>query len=199
MLLSAYRQGCFPWYSEGEPLLWWSPDPRFVLYPEHLHIGETLRKVLKKKPFRVTFDTAFESVLRACAAFPRPGQKGTWITEDIVRGYLELHRLGFSHSTEVWEDTSEGAVLVGGLWGELIDRVYFGESMVALKSNASKVGFVETVRFLTEKFDVRLIDAQVETDYLASFGAVNIPRKQFFQHLKDWSDFPKNRGSWKTE
>ncbi len=197
MLLSAYRQGCFPWYSEGEPLLWWNPDPRFVLFPTKLHLGNTLRKTLKKNPYVVTFDTAYEQVIRSCAGTKRPGQDGTWITEDVVQGYLELHRLGFSHSTEVWVEENDQRQLVGGLFGELLGQLFFGESMFSHRSNASKVGFVQTVELLTSQFAVQLIDCQVYTDYLASFGAEEIPRPVFLESVASLTAaWAENQGLW---
>ncbi|NNM53220.1 MAG: leucyl/phenylalanyl-tRNA--protein transferase [Spirochaetales bacterium] len=197
MLLSAYRQGCFPWYSEGEPLLWWNPNPRFVLFPTKLHIGDTLRKTLKKSPYVVTFDTAYEQVIRSCAGTKRPGQDGTWITEDVVQGYLELHRLGFSHSTEVWVEEKDQRQLVGGLFGELLGQLYFGESMFSHRSNASKVGFIQTVDLLTSRFAVQLIDCQVYTDYLSSFGAEEIPRPVFLESVSTLTEaWTENRGPW---
>ncbi len=196
MLLSAYRQGCFPWYSEGEPLLWWNPDPRFVLYPEKLHIGDTLKKTIKKKTYSVTFDTVYEQVIRACALAERPEQKGTWITEDVIQGYLELHRLGFSHSTEVWAWEDGQKQLVGGLFGELLGKLYFGESMFSRRANASKVGFVYTVNFLTICFGIQLIDCQVHTDYLASFGAEEIPRPKFLKAVAELTQGWEYRTPW---
>lgn len=178
MLISAYRRGIFPWYGPGEPILWWSPDPRFVLFPDELHLSTSLRRFLKKNPFTVSFDQAFERVIRACGTTPRPGQKGTWVTEELVAGYCELHHLGLAHSVEVWKDGE----LVGGLFGELFGKIFFGESMFSLESNASKTGFATLVPLLQRR-GVELIDCQVETDYLASFGARNIPRREFIPLL----------------
>jgi leucyl/phenylalanyl-tRNA--protein transferase len=195
MLLSAYRQGCFPWYSDDEPILWWNPDPRFVLLPAEFHVGGTLRKVLKKRPFRVTFDIDFVAVMRHCRLRKRPGQNGTWITDAVEEGYGELHRLGFAHSVEVWSGDTE-ARLVGGLYGIRLGRVFFGESMFSLESNASKVGFATLVPYLVDQLGVGLIDCQAPTAYLASFGARPMPRDVFLTQLKALIEFPGERGIW---
>jgi leucyl/phenylalanyl-tRNA--protein transferase len=182
MLLSAYRQGLFPWFSrDGQPY-WFSPDPRFVLLPEELHIGDTLRKILKRPPYEVTFDTDFAAVMRRCSEVPRPGQDGTWITDDYHEGYGELHRLGFAHSVEVWERVGSERNLVGGLYGLRLGRLFCGESMFSLRPNASKVGFVSAVRFL-QRDGVELIDCQAPTPYLASFGAREVPRAWFLDRV----------------
>lgn len=180
MLVSAYSRGIFPWYSPGEPILWWSPDPRFVLAPEELHISASMGRVLKKGEFQVTFNQDFEAVIRACGSTPRPGQNGTWVTEELVQGYGELHRLGYAHSVEVRRQGK----LVGGLFGELFGGIFFGESMFSWESNASKTGFLTLVPHLVRK-GVKLIDCQVETKHLASLGAKNIPRKDFLRLLAD--------------
>ena len=183
MLLSAYRQGMFPWFSrEGAPF-WFSPDPRFVLLPGELHVGETLRKVLRKSPFEVTFDTAFGQVMHQCSQTPRPGQDGTWITEDFLEGYGELHTAGFAHSVEAWEGVGDQRRLVGGLYGLLLGRVFFGESMFSHQPNASKVAFVTWVKRLVGVHGVELIDCQVPTPYLASFGAKEVSREWFLGQL----------------
>ena len=196
MLLSAYRQGLFPWFSrEGEPF-WFSPDPRFVLLPGELHVGATLKKVLKKHSFTVTFDTAFESVMGRCAETPRPNQPGTWITPDFLTGYGELHRLGFAHSVEVWGEEDPNP-LVGGLYGLLLGKVFYGESMFSLVDNASKVGFVTLVDRLVERHGVELIDCQAPTAYLASFGAKEVARDWFLRRLGDLVVFPGTPGIWK--
>jgi leucyl/phenylalanyl-tRNA--protein transferase len=198
MLLSAYRQGLFPWFSRGGAPYWFSPDPRFVLVPEKLHVGATLKKVLKKKPFEVTFDTAFSSVMQNCAQTPRPNQPGTWITQDFLDGYGELHRLGFAHSVEVWSTDEGGRRLVGGLYGLRLGRVFFGESMFSLTDNASKVGFATLVAHVVRTFGVELIDCQAPTAYLASFGAQEVPRDWFLQRLRALVVFPGERGPWST-
>jgi leucyl/phenylalanyl-tRNA--protein transferase len=177
-LLLAYQSGIFPWYSPGEPILWWSPDPRLVLYPHELHVSRSLRRVIRQGLFQVTFDRDFEAVIRACAAAKRSYGEGTWITEEMQRAYCELNRRGYAHSVEAWQ----GDRLAGGLYGVAIGRAFFGESMFSRVSNASKVAFVVFVQSL-ERSGVQLIDCQVKTDHLARFGAREIPRKQFLEQL----------------
>ncbi|HUM09804.1 MAG TPA: leucyl/phenylalanyl-tRNA--protein transferase [Myxococcaceae bacterium] len=177
-LLAGYRRGIFPWYSEGQPILWHSPDPRFVLLPGHLHVPRSLEKALRRRTYEIRSDTAFAEVLRACAEAPRPGQDGTWITAEMVGAYLALHRLGHAHSVEAWKE----GTLVGGLYGVAVGRVFFGESMFATRPDASKVAFATLARAL---FDAGclLIDCQVETEHLARFGAADISRRRFLQLL----------------
>ncbi|HET6981231.1 MAG TPA: leucyl/phenylalanyl-tRNA--protein transferase [Myxococcaceae bacterium] len=177
-LLAGYRRGIFPWYSEGQPILWHSPDPRFVLLPGQLHRPKSLEKVLRRKVFELRADTAFSEVLTACAESPRPGQDGTWITPEMHAAYVELHRLGHAHSVEAWKD----GALVGGLYGVALGRVFFGESMFARVPDASKAAFATIARAL---FDAGclLIDCQVETEHLARFGAADIPRRRFLHLL----------------
>jgi leucyl/phenylalanyl-tRNA--protein transferase len=177
-LLAAYRQGIFPWFSPGEPILWWSPDPRMVLFPATLSIGRSLRKVIQQQPFDIRFNTAFEAVIHACAATPRPGQPGTWITDEIIAAYTQLHRLGYAHSVEAWQ----GNQLVGGCYGVKIGRMFYGESMFHHVSNASKVAFAHLVQWLNTQ-QVSMIDCQMYTPLLASFGAYEIPRDQFIAQL----------------
>jgi leucyl/phenylalanyl-tRNA--protein transferase len=177
-LLAGYRRGIFPWYSEGQPILWHSPDPRFVLLPDQLHLPRSLEKVLRRRVFELRADTAFSEVLTACAESPRPGQDGTWITPEMHAAYMELHRLGHAHSVEAWKD----GALVGGLYGVALGRVFFGESMFARVPDASKAAFATIARSL---FDAGclLIDCQVETEHLARFGAADIPRRRFLHLL----------------
>ena len=177
-LLAGYRRGIFPWYSEGQPILWHSPDPRFVLLPDQLHLPRSLEKVLRRRAFEFRADTAFSEVLTACAESPRPGQDGTWITPEMHAAYMELHRLGHAHSVEAWKD----GALVGGLYGVALGRVFFGESMFARVPDASKAAFATIARAL---FDAGclLIDCQVETEHLARFGAADIPRRRFLRLL----------------
>lgn len=191
MLISAYSQGIFPWYSEGEPILWWSPDPRFVLYPNELHVSKSLRKTLKKRVFDVTFDGNFEEVISRCGDTPRRWQSGTWITDEMVAGYVELHRLGIAHSVEVYRDRR----LVGGLYGVSLGSVFFGESMFALESDASKVGFVVFVKTV-ESAGITLIDSQVYTHHLDRFGAREIPRESYLAQLAECLENPTLRGDW---
>ena len=194
MLISAYLQGIFPWYGKDEPIMWWSPDPRFVLYPKDLHIPKSLQKVIKRNEklllqgdenaFSYSTDCAFEQVIENCAKIERSDQDGTWITPEVIDGYCELHNLGFAHSYETWQNGK----LVGGFYGVEIGKIFFGESMFALVPEASKTVFVRFVK----DFDTRggkLIDSQVYTDNLARFGAKNISRQAFLRlekkYLKD--------------
>ncbi|MCP4696507.1 MAG: leucyl/phenylalanyl-tRNA--protein transferase [Gammaproteobacteria bacterium] len=180
-LATAYWKGIFPWYSDGEPILWWSPDPRMVLFPEQLKVSRSLEKNIRNGNFSVSVDKAFRDVIKHCAAVPRLGQDGTWITADMQAAYIKLHLRGLAHSVECWR---EGR-LVGGLYGVAIGRVFFGESMFSLVSNASKVAFVRFVRYIREQ-GYALIDCQVHTPHMESLGAVLISRKEFRQCLKHW-------------
>jgi leucyl/phenylalanyl-tRNA--protein transferase len=192
-LLKAYRQGIFPWFSVGQPVLWWSTDPRMVLFTEDFKISRSLKKTLKKvdDSFRsgghweVRFDSDFEAVMRACAA-PRDGESGTWISEEIVRGYTALHRLGYAHSSEVWLD----GALVGGAYGVSIGRMFYGESMFARATDASKIALAYLVHFL-KSHGVSMIDCQQETSHLASLGAMPISRAEFVARLKMAIDAPQ--------
>lgn len=179
-ILKAYSMGIFPWYSENSPILWWSPDPRLVLFPEELKVSRSLRQCMKKGIFTVTVNTAFEQVMRACAEISRKGQSGTWITEDMIIAYTGLHCSGYAHSVEAWKD----GVLAGGLYGIILGRIFFGESMFSKISNASKVAFVIFVEQLKLK-GLRLIDCQVATEHLVNLGAREIPRKEFLKILHD--------------
>lgn len=177
-LIRAYRQGIFPWY-EGEHILWWSPDPRFVLFPSELKVSNSMRQLLKKRPFEFTINKDFESVITKCKTIPRKGQEGTWITEEVKKAYLRLHQKGLAHSAEVWKDGR----LAGGLYGVLLGKVFFGESMFSLESNASKYAFINYVKVLLHQ-GIELIDCQVYTQHLESLGARMIPRSEFCQQLK---------------
>jgi leucyl/phenylalanyl-tRNA--protein transferase len=177
-LLLAYRSGIFPWYGPGQPILWWSPDPRLVLFPERLKVSRSLAKTIRKAAFRVTFDAAFDAVINACAE-PRPGQAGTWITPEMRSAYCDLHAEGYAHSVECWQEGK----LVGGLYGIAIGRIFFGESMFARCTDASKVAFVGLVRQL-QRWDFPLIDCQVYTAHLASLGAEMMPRRAFIRTLE---------------
>jgi leucyl/phenylalanyl-tRNA--protein transferase len=185
-LLLAYQHGIFPWFSEGQPILWWSTDPRMVLDTSHFKISDSLKKTLRKIErsrvgggrWDVRFDSAFEEVMRACAA-PRKDGPGTWISEDIIAGYTGLHQMGYAHSSEVWLDGE----LVGGAYGVCIGRMFYGESMFARVSDASKVALAYLVAFL-RGHGVRLVDCQQETSHLASLGAAPIPRARFLEHLR---------------
>lgn len=189
-ILDAYSQGIFPWYSEGEPILWWSPDPRMVLVPDQLRVTRSLAKTVRSGRFEIRFDTAFERVMRECAA-PREGQQGTWIVDDIVHAYTALHERGFAHSVEAWRDGQ----LVGGLYGVALPRMFFGESMFARETDASKVALVALVEKL--KADgYGLIDCQQETRHLASLGAAPVSRAEFVQKLKELIHFPLIPSRW---
>lgn len=190
-LIAAYRHGCFPWYQDGQPLLWWSPNPRTVLCPERLHVSRSLRKVLRSNQYSVTFDRNFADVIHACAA-PRQDEHGTWITTEIQNAYLELHTQGHAHSVEVWHADQ----LVGGLYGIAIGQLFFGESMFSRMDNASKVGFVTLVNALKTAGFV-LIDCQMPTAHLLSLGAESISREAFSEHLDRYLDIPNNM-QWLT-
>lgn len=178
-LIHAYSQGIFPWFEEGQPPLWWSPSPRLVLFPDELHIPRSLAKTLRKGLFRFSADSAFEQVIRACAV-PRDDGMGTWITEDMVEAYCHLHELGFAHSVETWLDDE----LVGGFYGVQLGNAFFGESMFARYSDASKAAFIKGVEYLRHQ-GCKLIDCQVTTEHLVRFGAREIERGQFRDLLID--------------
>nr|WP_314871687.1 leucyl/phenylalanyl-tRNA--protein transferase [uncultured Pseudomonas sp.] len=177
-LVQAYRHGCFPWFQDGQPILWWSPDPRTVLFPDELHVSRSLAKLIRQQRYQVSFDTDFDTVIAACAA-PRDYADGTWITDPMRTAYCELHRRGFAHSVEV----RENGELVGGLYGLAMGRLFFGESMFSRADNASKVGFVTLVEHLRAAGFV-LIDCQMPTNHLHSLGARSISRASFAQHLE---------------
>jgi len=176
-LLDAYRHGIFPWFGDEDPLLWWSPDPRMVLFVDELHVGRSLRKTLRSGRFQVTADRAFSAVLSGCAA-PRAKDEGTWITTEMRAAYVRLAALGYAHSIETWQD----GTLVGGLYGVAIGRMFFGESMFARASDASKVAFVTLVEHL-QRWGFRMIDCQMSTAHLASFGAREISRPEFLAEV----------------
>nr|WP_294446038.1 leucyl/phenylalanyl-tRNA--protein transferase [uncultured Mailhella sp.] len=178
-LLYAYSRGIFPWYEEGSPILWWSPDPRCVLFPEKLHLGGSLRRVLNSGRFSFSVDACFGTVIRACASVPREGQDGTWIVPDMVEAYERLHALGHAHSVEVWQD---GAI-AGGLYGVLIGRAFFGESMFHFQPDASKAALVHLVEWLKER-GVEMVDCQQTTPHMLRFGAEEISRAEFVARLR---------------
>ena len=179
-LLLAYRSGIFPWYSEGEPIVWWSPDPRFVLFPEKLRVTKSMHSVLNNGTFRFTINRAFTAVLQNCKTITRKEQEGTWITPAVQQAYMQLHNLGYAHSAEAWLNGE----LVGGLYGIRIGNVFFGESMFSKASNASKFAFINYVRQL-QKEKVTLIDCQVYTAHLESLGAKMIDRNKFMALLAE--------------
>jgi leucyl/phenylalanyl-tRNA---protein transferase len=190
-LLLAYSQGIFPWYSRGQPILWHSPDPRMVLRAEELEVPRSLRKTLKRAPYGITLDRAFAEVVEACASARRPGQRGTWITPAMKKAYADLHGLGLAHSVEAWT----GERLVGGLYGVSLGGAFFGESMFATASDASKVAFVALVRQLV-RWDIGLVDCQVHTDHLARFGAREWPRVRYLEALAEALRRPTREGPW---
>ena len=190
-LLLAYKQGIFPWYSEGEPVWWHSPDPRFVLPPEAMRVQRSLAKVIGRRPFEVRFDTAFAEVIRRCGQKRRPGQRGTWITGAMRQAFTTLHQMGVAHSAEAW---LEGR-LVGGLYGVSLGDVYFGESMFADVDDASKVAFVALVRWMQAR-GIKLVDSQVRTEHLARFGAEDWPRERYLARLGELIHAPTRLGPW---
>ena len=190
-LIEAYASGIFPWFSEGDPILWWSPDPRFVLYPGELKISKSMRQVINRNHFEITYDKAFNDVIVACGKIERPLQDGTWITSDMIESYNELHKLGYAHSVEAWSDGE----LVGGLYGISLGSMFFGESMFSTKSNASKAAFITLIKKLEERgFD--LIDCQVYTEHLESLGAREVSRDQFINQIELFIENPTHVGNW---
>ena len=190
-LLLAYSNGIFPWYSEGEPILWWSPDPRLVLYPEELKVSRSLKKVIKQGIFEVTMDSAFEEVITECAQVRLENRQGTWIVEDMVRAYCRLHESGFAHSVEIWlQDT-----LAGGLYGVSLGKCFFGESMFTRITNASKVALVALVKHL-KPFNFAFIDCQIPTGHLTRFGAREIPRARYLKELAHALKAATLQGKW---
>jgi leucyl/phenylalanyl-tRNA--protein transferase len=190
-LLLAYSQGIFPWYGKNLPILWHSPDPRMVLFPDELVVNRSLKKAMRRKPYELRLDTAFGEVLRGCADVPRPGQNGTWLIPDMVAAYTRMHELGFAHSAEAWR----GDELVGGLYGMSLGGCFYGESMFARAPDASKIVFVALVRQLVA-WGMSIIDCQVHTEHLERFGAREIPRSEFLQHLHAALEQPTRRGAW---
>jgi leucyl/phenylalanyl-tRNA--protein transferase len=193
-LLEAYRLGIFPWYSDDQPLLWWSPDPRLVLDLKDFMISRSLRKTLKKAIFQITFDHAFEQVIQACAVVPRTAQNGTWITEEMQEAYINLHGLGYAHSVESWF----GGELVGGLYGVSLGKAFFGESMFHLKTDASKVALATLVEKL-KSWDFHFIDSQMTTEHMIRLGAKELPRRIFLKRLQLALRQPTKRGRWRIE
>ena len=191
-LMAAYRAGIFPWYNHDQPILWWSPNPRLVMFPDKLRVSRSLQKTIKKNSFQITFDCAFGAVITACAQ-PRAQEKDTWISQDISQAYTTLYELGHAHSVEVWYKNE----LVGGLYGIAIGKVFFGESMFHRMSNASKVAYVGLIEQL-KIWGFQLIDCQVETEHLLSLGAENISRRDFTSLLEKWCNQETN-SDWKCE
>jgi leucyl/phenylalanyl-tRNA---protein transferase len=192
-LLEAYSCGIFPWYEEGQPILWWSPDPRMCLRPEQVIISGSMHKLIRKQQFQVTMDRAFPDVIRLCGQL-RAIEPGTWISPAMQSAYCELHRLGYAHSVEVWRDDK----LVGGLYGLALGQMFFGESMFSLESNASKMAFIYLCRQL-QNWNFQLIDCQLPTAHLSSLGAEAMSRAEFQRHLQTYQDKGEKLGLWSME
>jgi leucyl/phenylalanyl-tRNA--protein transferase len=189
-LIEAYRHGVFPWFSEGQPILWWSPDPRMVLVPAEIRITRSLAKVLRNRAYEVRADSAFRTVMQACAG-PRRDQDGTWISEDMIAAYCALHQRGIAHSIETWIDGE----LVGGLYGVALGRMFYGESMFTRAADASKIALVHLARQL-ERWGFGLIDCQVHTPHLARMGGREMPRDAFMRKLRELVNYPQITGAW---
>lgn len=201
-LLDAYRHGIFPWFNADEPILWWSPDPRMVLFPAEFRVSRSLRKTLAKHNFEVRTDFAFEKVMRACAA-PRAGQPGTWIHEEMIAAYTALHRMGYAHSVEVWmpgpEGRGSGALeLAGGLYGISIGRMFYGESMFSRRTDGSKIALAHLCAQLV-RWNFGMIDCQMNTSHLASLGAREIPRAEFIHRLQELVHYENKGSPWEFE
>jgi len=193
-LILGYTQGIFPWYAENLPILWHSPDPRMMMTTRDLVVQRSLRKAIRRKPYRLTMDRAFTEVLAGCASAPRPDQTGTWLIPDMVEAYNRLFDLGFAHSIEAWQDDE----LVGGLYGVSLGAAFFGESMFARAPDASKIAFAAAVRQL-DAWGIGLIDCQVHTEHLERFGAYEVPRREYLEMLRAALDYPMRRGKWTLE
>jgi leucyl/phenylalanyl-tRNA--protein transferase len=194
-LLAAYRHGIFPWYSDGQPILWWSPDPRAVFFPDRVHVSRSLRKTLRSGRFTVSMDTRFREVILACVdSGLRRGQTGTWITKEMQQAYIDLHEQGYAHSVEVWQD----GALVGGLYGISLGKAFFGESMFHRRTDASKVALVALARQL-QAWGFLVIDAQVSSDHVLRMGAVEIRRKEFMRLLDAALEAPTRIGTWSVD
>lgn len=191
-LLEAYRHGIFPWYSDDQPIMWWSPDPRALLYPKKIKISRSLAKVIRKKKYTVTCDQAFLDVIKACSE-PRTqlAEAGTWITPEMMEAYFKLHKLGYAHSIEVWDDSK----LVGGLYGISLGRAFFGESMFSRASNTSKIAFATLAKSL-DSWGFHFIDCQLPSDHLSSLGVESIRREQFLSQLDESLKFDDKKGNW---
>ena len=190
-LLLAYHCGIFPWYSKEEPIIWHSPAERFILMLDNLHISKSMKRVLNSNRFSITFDADFSFVIKQCAAVERKNQDGTWITNEMIDAYLELHNLGYAHSVEVWKDEK----IVGGLYGVSLGKVFFAESMFHTESNTSKIALIKLVALLKQK-DFHFLDAQVHTTHVESLGAKNIARKKFMELLQQGLKDKTWKGNW---
>jgi leucyl/phenylalanyl-tRNA---protein transferase len=196
-LLAAYSEGIFPWFSKGDPFLWWSPNPRLILTPDRLHISKSLKKTIRRSQYHVTYNCAFEKVIKGCSQAKRGDEQegGTWITDEMLTAYVELHNLGYAHSVEAWVLEDGKAVLAGGSYGVALGRCFFGESMFHCRPDASKVAFVAMVEAL-QKFGVELIDCQMKTDHLLRFGAWEVPRDEFVKKLQKAVSGDSSQFSW---
>jgi len=192
-LLLAYRSGIFPWYNEGEPILWWSPDPRLVLLPGEFRVSRRLARKLRQEPFRITMDTAFRAVIETCATVSRKGQAGTWILPEMVEAYIRLHEIGYAHSVECWQDGR----LAGGMYGVSLGRCFFGESMFHVVTDASKAALAALVD-RAKQWQFTMIDCQVPNLHLIRLGAREMPRAQFLELLERSLDAPDRRGKWRV-
>lgn len=190
-LVAAYRLGIFPWFSEGDPILWWSTSPRLVIYPESFRVPKRLARYMRKPLYEVSFDRAFEQVITLCATVKRPEEEGTWITKEMKEAYCRLHQLGFAHSVECWH----GKSLAGGLYGVALDRVFFGESMFTIMPNGSRIALASLVHHL-KKENFRLIDCQMKTDHLLRYGACEISGEEFRAHLREFVRTTIPEGKW---
>ncbi len=189
-LLNAYRNGIFPWFDDHQPILWWSPDPRAVILPEHIHISRSLAKHIRRDDFRISFDEAFSDVVQACAA-PRSYSDGTWITDEMHAAYCEIHRMGYAHSLEVWQQDS----LIGGLYGISLGKLFFGESMFSNTTNGSKIALVALAKQL-QSWQFPLIDCQIPNPHLSSMGAIEISRADFTKYLNNFAGLVHPTGQW---
>jgi leucyl/phenylalanyl-tRNA--protein transferase len=195
MLLSAYSQGAFPWYGEDDPILWWNPDPRCVLFPEKLHVSSRMERKLRNGNFILRSDTDFREVIGSCAGIKRAHEEGTWINDDIIQSYCRMHELGWAHSIEAYIPSESGLILAGGLYGISLGHCFFGESMFSRYTDASKAAFISMVRALSSR-GIKLIDCQISTPHLLSLGAEVITRKEYMKMLDSLLRFPDLRGNW---
>jgi leucyl/phenylalanyl-tRNA--protein transferase len=195
-LLSAYPQGIFPWYSQGEPIMWWSPDPRLILFFSDFKLSTSLKKTIKKQNYSVTCDLAFDQVIHHCGHIPSRENK-TWITDEMTKAYINLHNLGIAHSIEVWEGRPNQGQLIGGLYGLCIGQAFFGESMFSLKNNASKIALYYLIKFLSKQ-GFTWVDCQVPSEHLISLGAKTMPRAEFLKLLKQTLEKPAKNIEWRA-
>jgi leucyl/phenylalanyl-tRNA---protein transferase len=190
-LLTAYSSAIFPWYDEDQPVIWWSPDPRFVLFPGEISVSKSMRQILRRNIFSITYDRAFRQVISSCAGSPRRHERGTWITPEMIDAYCALHEAGYAHSAEAWQNET----LVGGLYGVSLGSVFFGESMFTLVSNASKAAFITLAGDLS-RHGFTLIDSQVHNDHMESLGGIEIPRQRYLDLLADGLKNDTIKGNW---